>query len=105
MPTAVHELFDQQVRDMPASDQLHLMDLIVQHLAASEEAAAWAKRNQRRGRLIYQEYHGQLTAEEERELAALQREADQHMNRRGPRPLEMLEALEQRLLGANHGSV
>lgn len=106
MPTAVMDLFDQQIRDLSATDQLYLMDLIVQHLASTDaEMAEWARINQRRGQLIYQEFHGSLTRDEEQELAELQLEADKHMRRVAPRPLDELEALEQRLLEANRGSV
>lgn len=100
MSSLIEELYEQHIMRLSPDDQLLLMDRIVRGIAATNgaDAIAWANRNRRRGELIYKEVFAGLSAAEQIELAGLQREADEHLRRAAPRPLEALARLESALV-------
>jgi hypothetical protein len=59
----------------------------------------WPSTNRRRGELIDKEIGGTLSSNEVIELAALQAYADYYLERVSPRPLHVLEKLEDRIFG------
>ena len=106
MATVIDELYQHHIMPLSPDDQLLLMDRIARGIAETNrvDAIAWAKRNRRRGELIYKEVFATLSAAEQVELGQLQRGADEHLRGTAPRPLEALERLENALVAQQGAS-
>jgi hypothetical protein len=59
----------------------------------------WPSTNRRRGKLVDKEIGGTLTGAEAAELAGLQAYADYYLEKVSPRPMHVLEELEDRVFG------
>jgi hypothetical protein len=76
-----------------------LVPIVTGGIDGSSSEGAWTKeKNGRRCFLIDREIDGTLTSEEARELAVLQRQMLQHLERVAPLPLEATRRLYEELL-------
>jgi hypothetical protein len=76
-----------------------LVPIVTATIDGSNDESSWTKeKNSRRCFLIDREIDGTLTSDEARELAVLQRQMLQHLERVAPLPLEATRRLYEELL-------
>lgn len=74
------------------------------HQSVTYKGADWTEQmNARRFALIDKEFAGTLTPAEAEELAGLQQQIDEYLDRVAPLPLEAVRALHDRLLRQSRG--
>ena len=83
----------EQTRFLPEEleDKLHYADFV-------DYESDWSATNRRRGELIDKDIHGRLSPSERLELNGLQAYADYHLEQLAPRPVDVLNQLEDVVL-------